>query len=46
MKRIGTLSLALLICCLGAASATEVYEADVCVYGGTAESVASAAYCS
>ena len=39
MKRITTLSLALLICCLEAASATEVYEADVCVYGGTASGV-------
>ncbi len=39
MKRITTLSLALLFCCLEAANATEVYEADVCVYGGTAGGV-------
>ena len=39
MKRITTLSLALLICCLEAASATEIYEADICVYGGTASGV-------
>lgn len=39
MKRIITLSLVLLICSLEAASATEVYEADICVYGGTASGV-------
>ena len=39
VKRIITLSLAMLICCLGAACATTVYEADVCVYGGTASGV-------
>ena len=39
MKRITILSLALLACCLESASATEVYEADVCVYGGTASGV-------
>ncbi len=39
MKKITTLSLALLICCLEAASATEIYEADICVYGGTASGV-------
>ncbi len=39
MKRLCTLSLVLLISCLQAANATEVYEADVCVYGGTASGV-------
>ena len=39
VKRIITLSLAMLICCLGTAGATTVYEADVCVYGGTASGV-------
>ena len=37
-----TLSLAMLICCLGVACATTVYEADVCVYGATPGGITAA----
>jgi len=41
-KKIITLSLASLICCLGVACATTVYEADVCVYGATPGGITAA----